>query len=63
MRLAAAPVDGRANEALVRLLGRALGVPPSSVEIVRGAASRDKLVRVAGMEADVLRRRIEEAMG
>jgi uncharacterized protein YggU (UPF0235/DUF167 family) len=51
VRLAAAPVDGAANEALRRLLARALGVPASSVSVLRGAAARDKLVEVAGVRA------------
>jgi hypothetical protein len=51
VRLTAPPVEGRANEALARLLGRALGVPPSAVRVVRGAAGRDKRVAVAGVSA------------
>jgi uncharacterized protein len=60
VRLAAAPVDGQANEALVRVLGKALGVPPSSVAILRGAAGRDKVVRIAGLAASALRARVDE---
>ena len=48
MRLTAPPVDGEANAALGRLLGRMLDVPPSAVRILRGASGRDKLVAVAG---------------
>ena len=51
VRLTAPPVEGRANEALARLLGRALGVPPSAVRVVRGATGRDKRVAVAGVSA------------
>jgi hypothetical protein len=51
VRLTAPPVEGRANEALARLLGHALGVPPSAVRVVRGAAGRDKRVAVAGVSA------------
>lgn len=46
VRLAAAPVDGKANEALVTFLARALGVPKSSVSVARGRSSRSKTVRV-----------------
>ncbi len=54
IEVAAAPVRDQANRALVRLLRKELGVPQSAVAIVRGAASRDKLVRVEGMTAEGL---------
>ena len=38
----AAPEDGKANRAVIALLADALDVPPSSITLVRGAASRDK---------------------
>lgn len=47
VRLAAPPVEGRANAELLRFLAAAFGVPRGRVELVRGEASRDKLVRVA----------------
>lgn len=47
VRLAAPPVDGKANDELVRFLAEAFGVPRRNVTIVRGEASRDKTVRVA----------------
>jgi len=61
VRLTASPVDGEANAALLRLLGRVLDVPPSSIKIVRGVSARDKLPRVEGATAETLRQRIEEA--
>ena len=55
--LAAPPADGAANDALLRLLADVLGVPRSAVAIVRGAASRRKVVEVQGVpEADVVTR-------
>jgi uncharacterized protein len=51
VRLTAPPVEGKANEALARFLGRALGVPPSAVRVVQGATGRDKRVAVAGVTA------------
>jgi uncharacterized protein (TIGR00251 family) len=55
IRVTAPPVDGRANDALCRLVARAAGVPPSSVAIVRGHGARDKVVRVDGIDAAALR--------
>lgn len=56
VRLAAPPVEGRANEALVRLLARALGLPPRDVRVVRGETAREKLIEIDGMdERDVWR--------
>ena len=55
VRLTAPPVEGRANAALARFLGRALHVPPSAIEVVRGATGRDKLVRVAGLTTGTVR--------
>lgn len=46
IRLAAPPVDGKANDALVAFLADAFGVPARAVTILRGAASRSKAVRV-----------------
>jgi uncharacterized protein len=62
LRLAvtAAPVDGEANEAVRRLLARALGVAPSSVSLVRGGHGRDKVLRVEGMTGEELRSRLAD---
>jgi uncharacterized protein (TIGR00251 family) len=46
VEVAAPPVDGRANEAVCRLLASAIGVPASGVTVVAGARSRDKLLRI-----------------
>ncbi|HET9314586.1 MAG TPA: DUF167 domain-containing protein [Vicinamibacteria bacterium] len=58
VRVTAPPVEGKANAALARFLGRALDVPPSAIEVVRGATGRDKLVRVAGLTASAVRMRL-----
>ncbi len=55
IRVAAAPVDGAANEELVRLLARALHVPRSAVEITAGHSRKLKTVRVAGLELSAIR--------
>lgn len=51
IRLAAPPVDGEANDELVRFLAKTLGVPKSAILIVRGATGRRKVVRVGGVDA------------
>lgn len=51
IRLAAPPVDGAANEELVRFLAERLGVPRSAVTIVRGTTARRKTVSVRGVTA------------
>ena len=55
VRLTAPPVEGQANEALVRFLARRLDVAPSSVSVARGAKGRDKVLLVAGAQADDVR--------
>jgi uncharacterized protein (TIGR00251 family) len=67
VRLAAPPVEGKANAALIRLLAHVIGIPPSAVQLVRGAGGRDKLVRVSGLRAEqvrtILDAQITEAAG
>jgi uncharacterized protein (TIGR00251 family) len=52
IRLTAPPVDGAANEALVAYLAKALGVSKSSVEIVSGHTSREKRIRISGVDRE-----------
>lgn len=49
VRLQAPPVEGAANEALLKFLAKELGVRPSDLEIVSGERARDKVIRVGGM--------------
>jgi uncharacterized protein YggU (UPF0235/DUF167 family) len=46
VRVTAAPEGGAANRAVIGLLAEVLGVAPSRVALVRGATSRDKLLRI-----------------
>ena len=59
VRLTAPPVEGAANEALARFLGKKLGVAPSAVRVASGATGRNKVVRVAGLDAASARERLE----
>lgn len=58
VRVAAAPIEGRANAALVRVVAKALGVPPARVSIVAGLRGRNKTIGVEGMREDDIRRRL-----
>ena len=58
VRLTAPPVEGAANEALIRFLALRLEVPRSAVELVSGLTGRTKLVAVAGLSAEETGRRL-----
>jgi uncharacterized protein len=53
---------GAANEAVARLLAKALGVPVSTVVLKRGATSREKLFELDGLSEDEMRRRLGAPM-
>jgi uncharacterized protein (TIGR00251 family) len=57
--LAAPPVDGQANQSLLRFLAKNLGLSPSSLTLAQGRASRRKLVLVDGLGQEELERRLE----
>jgi uncharacterized protein (TIGR00251 family) len=59
VRLTAPPVDGAANDALVRFLAERLGVPRSAVSLVSGTGGRLKVVEVAGVALESARRQLE----
>lgn len=59
LALTSPPVDGRANQACLELLARLLSVPRSSVSIAAGESNRNKVIRVAGLNADAVRQRLE----
>jgi len=58
VRLTAPPVDGAANEALVRFLAEQLDVPRSAVRLDAGATGRSKLVTVEGIDVETAARRL-----
>ena len=60
VRVTRPPADGEANRAIVRLVARALAVAPGRVELVGGARSRRKRVRVDGLARDELERRLAD---
>jgi uncharacterized protein (TIGR00251 family) len=58
--LKAPPVDGRANEACIEFFAKLLKVPRGSVTIASGHSGRNKIVRISGITAEQLRRRLAE---
>lgn len=61
VRVTAAPEHGRANDAVLRLLAEALGVPRDDVTLVSGHGSREKTVELAGMGPALVERRLASA--
>jgi uncharacterized protein (TIGR00251 family) len=59
IRLAAPPVDGKANECLIGFLAEQLGVAKNRVELISGVSSRAKRVRLHDMAIDTVRRRLQ----
>ena len=47
VHITAAPVDGAANDAVVRALAEHFDVPKSQIKIIRGETSRDKIVEIS----------------
>jgi uncharacterized protein len=60
VHLTAPPVEGKANEALLKFLSEILEIPVSHLDIVAGAGGRDKLISVTDMDASVLHKKIIE---
>jgi len=58
LALTAPPIEGRANDACIEFFAKLLNVSRSSVTIASGAASRNKVIRVAGLSAEEVRRRM-----
>jgi uncharacterized protein (TIGR00251 family) len=58
VRLAAAPVDGAANDALVAFLADTLDIPKTRVTLIGGFHSRAKRVKVSGVTAAAIRSRL-----
>jgi uncharacterized protein (TIGR00251 family) len=56
--VAAPPVEGQANEAVIRFFAELFKVPLSSVEMVSGGSSRNKVMRVVGVTAEFMRGRL-----
>lgn len=58
IKVQAPPVEGRANEVLLKFLAERLDLPPRCVSLVRGDTSRQKLVRISGLVREEACRRL-----
>ena len=61
LKIAAPPVEGKANKELVSFLSKTLGINKSSITIDRGHTSKVKIVTILGLDRDQIYERIEEA--
>jgi uncharacterized protein (TIGR00251 family) len=59
IRLTAPPVEGKANKSLLRFLAKRLRVAPSSITILRGHTSRDKVLLISGLDELSAKNRLE----
>ena len=50
VKLTSPPVEGKANKQLLKFIGKKLGVPPSSIKILRGHSSREKVLFISGID-------------
>jgi uncharacterized protein len=58
VRVSAPPEDGRANDAVLELLAKRVGLPRRALSIVSGHRGRDKVVEMSGIDADEAERRM-----
>ena len=63
VRLTAKPIKGAANRALIEFLSDALQLSPADISIAVGHRSRDKTLRVVGLDAAELKQRLHQAQG
>ena len=61
LKIAAPPVEGKANKELISFLSKTLGINKSSITIDRGHTSKVKIVTILGLDRDQIYERIEEA--
>jgi uncharacterized protein (TIGR00251 family) len=63
IRIAAPPVEGKANAALVEFLAKVLSVRKNRIEVVAGDKSLDKIISVTDLSADEVQRRVNAWLG
>ncbi len=58
IRICAAPSDGQANSELLRFLGKTIGLAPSSLHIIRGKSSREKVILIPASDREWLQNKL-----
>ena len=59
IRVAAPPVEGKANRAVIAFLAKALGIRKNKIEIVAGERGLDKIISIDGMPAEEVEKQIK----
>lgn len=59
VKLMSPAVEGKANKQLLKFMGKKLGVPPSSISILRGHSSREKVLFVQGIDESSAREKLK----
>ncbi|MEW6111162.1 MAG: DUF167 domain-containing protein [Thermodesulfobacteriota bacterium] len=59
IRLTSPPVEGKANQDLVKFLAKELRIAPSSISVLRGSTSRDKTLLITGLDTATLLERLQ----
>jgi uncharacterized protein len=62
IRVAAPPVEGEANEELIRLIAKLFEIPRANVALIAGQSSKNKLVRVSGISLERCKKVLDEAL-
>ena len=60
IKVTSRPIEGKANEHLIKTLSDIIGIPKSSIDICIGAKSRNKVVEISGLDKDQVRARFTE---
>lgn len=63
VRVKSKPIEGKANNNLIKLLGKQLKVPKSSIEIIKGEKSRNKTIKIWGLEQGDLKVMVNRLLG
>ena len=62
MKVTAPPIKGQANNALLTFMAQVLAVPKSDLSIMRGFASRHKVIAIHGLTPEALKEKLAQAL-